>query len=54
MCLALKKEMTMNEGFREEFSGVHAFKFFTQNSLDEVKDKVLKSAADLEKMKLEI
>ena len=29
MCLAFKKEQNMNEQFREEFSSVQAFKFFT-------------------------
>jgi hypothetical protein len=30
--------MSLNESFREEFSGVRAFKFFTQTALDDVKD----------------
>ena len=34
ICIIIKKDSMLNESFREEFSGVHALKYFTQEALD--------------------
>ena len=36
LCYTVKKEMDMNEKFREEFSKFQTFKFFTQDQLADI------------------
>jgi len=44
----------MNDSFREEFSGVRAFKFFTQTALDDVKEMTVKNNQAIERQKIEL
>ena len=51
MGLAFKKEANLNGQFRDEFASVQTFKFFTQNSLMDLKVNVKKYAADVAEVK---
>jgi predicted nucleic acid-binding Zn-ribbon protein len=54
ICLAFNKENKLNESFRDEFTGVRAFKFFTQQALDEVREMVVKNKDLLDKAQTDI
>ena len=36
LCYSFKKEMDLNEKFRDEFASFQAFKFFTQDQLADI------------------
>jgi hypothetical protein len=42
ICKEHKKEQNLSEQFREEFSGLRSFKFFTEKLLTDVEDRVKK------------